>query len=342
MTIKIDRRTMLKMSMAAVAGAAVPGIVSAAAPIKLRVSSSAPPDKFGAHYLWYKPFEDNLKAAVGDKIQLEYFPNAMLGKEADVVQQVKAGSVDMMLTGLSIWSTVVPEIAMLDFGYIFDDYKHATRALDRGVGPAIDKMLQERTGVSVVGWGFQVGARSVYAKTEIKSLADLSGKKLRVLPVKGMIDTFNIFGATPTPIPVNEVYTAVQTGVVDGFEHDPGTVLAYKWDEVAKHCLLTRHMYSTMCAYIGKRGLSKIPADLMPAFVKAAQAATVVAREQAALVENEAFELLRAKNITFAEFAVAERDKVRLAIEQNLHTAFIKQYPTTQKLFEIVASTRSK
>ena len=342
MTTNIDRRTMLKMSMATVAGAALPGVVSAAAPIKLRVSSSAPPDKFGAHYLWYKPFEEALKATVGDRIQLEYFPNGMLGKEADVVQQVKSGSVDMMLTGLSIWSTVVPEIAMLDFGYIFDDYQHATRALDGGVGQAIDKMLQQRTGVSVVGWGFQVGARSVYAKTEIKSLAALTGKKLRVLPTKGMIDTFNIFGATPTPIPVNEVYTAVQTGVVDGFEHDPGTVLAYKWAEVAKHCLLTRHMYSTMCAYIGKRGLGKIPADLMPAFVKAAQMATVGAREQAALVENEAFDQLKAKDITFAEFAPAERSKVRLTIEQTLHPAFIKQYPTTQKLFDIIASARTK
>jgi TRAP-type transport system periplasmic protein len=340
MNTTINRRTILKSSMAAAAIGVAPGLVRAASPIRLRVSSSAPPDKFGAHYLWYKPFEDNIKASLGDRITLEYFPNGQLGKEADVVQQVKSGSVDMMLTGLSIWSTVVPEFSMLDFAYVFDDYNHATRALDAGVSTAFDKLLLERTGVSILGWGFQVGSRSIYTKAPVKSLAELKGAKLRVLPTKAMIESFGIIGGTPTPIPINEVYTAVQTGVVDGYEHDPGTVLAYKWFEVATNCLLTRHMYSTMCAFIGKRGLDKIPADMRPAFNKAAQDATVTARLQAALVEKEAFEQLKAKNIVFTEMRANDRASVQKAMAQNLYPAFAKQYPSTQPLFAMIANTK--
>jgi TRAP-type C4-dicarboxylate transport system substrate-binding protein len=160
-----------------------------------------PPDKYGAHYLWYKPFEDNLKRLVGDEIKLEYFPNSQLGKEADVVQQVKAGSVDMMISGPSIWATIVPEIGALDLGFLFDNYAHAFKAIDGGVSTVFDKLLLDRAGVTVLGWGFQVGARSVYTKAPIKSVAELKGVKLRVLPTKAFIDTFTQIGAVPTPIP---------------------------------------------------------------------------------------------------------------------------------------------
>jgi len=246
----------------------------------------------------------------------------------------------MMLTGLSIWSTVVPEVGMLDYGYLFDSYAHAAAALDGGVSAALEQMLLQRTGVSVLGWGFQVGSRSVYTKVPKDTLASLKGTKLRVLPTKGLIDTFDAMGATPTPIPINEVYTAVQTGVVDGFEHDPGTVLAYKWSEVSRQCLLTRHMYSTMCAFIGKRGLAKIPADLRPAFMQAAKAATVSAREQAAATEDEAMTELKKKGIVFTEMNPAERTAISEKIAKTLHPEFIAKYPATQALFDQIAAAR--
>ncbi|KAF1018649.1 MAG: 2,3-diketo-L-gulonate-binding periplasmic protein YiaO [Paracidovorax wautersii] len=339
-TTTLRRRQLLTGALAGAAAASLPRLALAAAPIRLRVSSSAPPDRFGAHYLWYKPFEDQLKQLVGDRVVLEYFPNGQLGKEADVVQQVKTGSVDMMMTGLSIWSTVVPEVGMLDYGYLFDNYKHAATALDGGVAAALEGLLQQRTGVSVLGWGFQVGSRSVYTKTPKDRLPALKGTKLRVLPTKGLIDTFDAMGATPTPIPINEVYTAVQTGVVDGYEHDPGTVLAYKWFEVSTNCLLTRHMYSTMCAFIGKRGLAKIPDDLKPAFLQAAKAATVSAREQAAATEDEVMADLKKKGIVFTELPAAQRQAISQKIAQTLHPEFIAKYPATKPLFDKIAAVR--
>jgi tripartite ATP-independent transporter DctP family solute receptor len=342
MTRSITRRRMLAVSAATAATAVIGPFTSAraAGPIVLRVSSSAPPDKYGAHYLWFKPFEDNLKRLVGDQIKLEYFPNSQLGKEADVVQQVKAGSVDMMISGPSIWATVVPEIGALDLGFLFDNYAHAFKAIDGGVSAVFDKLLLDRAGVTVLGWGFQVGARSVYTKMPIKSVAELKGVKLRVLPTKAFIDTFTIIGAVPTPIPINELYTAAQTGVVDGFEHDPGTVLAYKFYEVDKYCFLTRHYYSPMLAYIGKRGLSKITSDLMPKFMQAAAEATKQERADVPKVESEAVTELKAKGVVFTEMPPAERKAVADKVATTLYPAFASQYPVTKQVFEKIAATR--
>jgi tripartite ATP-independent transporter DctP family solute receptor len=337
MTQHISRRAVIASSLAAAALA--PSHSRAARPVTLRVSSAAPPDRFGAHYLWFKPFQDELQKRVGSKIVLEYFPNGQLGKEADVVNQVRAGSVDMMLTGASIWATAVPEVGMLDLGFLFQSYEHCARALDSGVGPAYDKMLQDRVGVTILGWGFQVGPRSIYTKTDIASIVELKGLKLRVLPTRAFIDTFNIIGATPTPIPINETYTSVQTGVVDGVEHDPGTVLAYKWDEVVKHCLLTRHVYTPMLAYIGKRGLAKIPDDLKADFQEAAVAATAACRADVPNVEAEAVAQLRAKGITFKEMIPAERTDLRARMAAELYPAFLKQYPDTAPLFAKIQAT---
>ena len=114
--------------------AAIAKISHAQSIISMRISSSMSADQNAAHYIWYERFATNVKSALGDRVKLAYFPDSQLGKEADIVQQVKVGSVDMMITGSSIWATVAPEFGMLDLGYVFDSYPHAFKALDGGVG----------------------------------------------------------------------------------------------------------------------------------------------------------------------------------------------------------------
>lgn len=332
----INRRRFIQGATCAVASIPLATPALAARSIRLRVSSSAPPDRFGSHYLWFRPFQDELQRRVGDRIVLEYFPNGQLGKEADVVNQVRAGSVDMIMTGTSIWANLVPEFGLLDLGFLFQSYDHCAKALDAGVGAAYDKMLQDRTGVSVLGWGFQAGSRSIYTKKQITSVLQLHGVKLRVLPTKAFIDTFNIIGATPTPIPINECYTAAQTGVVDGMEHDPGTVLAYKWDEVVKYGFLTRHIYTPLLSYIGKLGLAKIPDDLKKDFMDSAAFATASIRAEVPKVEAEAMDKLKASGLVYTEVPKAEIDDLRKRMATDLYPGFLKQYPSTEPMFKTI------
>jgi tripartite ATP-independent transporter DctP family solute receptor len=339
----ITRRQFVQTAASTASLAATVGLPSAAqaqASVSLRLSSSMVADQNAAHYVWFQRLQANLKAAVGDSLKLDYFPNNQLGKEADVVQQVKVGSIDMMITGSSIWATVAPELGMLDLGYLFDDYGHAARALDGSVGASLNQMLQKRTGCSILTWASHFGARSVYTKAPVKSLADIKGVKLRVLPTPAFIETFKTMGAVPTPIPFGELYMAVQTGVVDGFEHDAGTVLASKFNEVVKSCWQTEHLFSPMVVVIGKRGMDKIPASLRPAFLKAVNDSTQQQRSIAADKSRAAVEELKRLGMAFHPMAAAERNAVRKQMESGLWAGFAKQHPATASLFSAISSAR--
>jgi len=291
--------------------------------------------------MWYQRFAEGVSRLAGVKLELQYFPNSQLGKEADVVQQVKVGSIDMMLTGSSIWATVAPELGMLDLGYLFDSYAHVFKALDGGVGEKLSRIVQDRTKCTVLGWGSHFGSRSVYTKNPVRNLAQVKGVKLRVLPTTAFIDTFKLIGAIPTPIPFNELYTALQTGVVDGFEHDPSTVLSTKLYEVSKHCWLTEHLFPPMVAVIGKRGWDKLPAAVRPALAKAAADATAFQRAQAVEHGRQAIEELKRLGIEYHPMQKSEREQVRAEMEGKLWSAFAAQYPLTKPLFEAVVANRA-
>lgn len=327
--------------LAAAATFATPAIVQAQAPIAFRVSSSMPVDPNAAHYIWFEEFQKRLKAKVGDRIRLDYFPNGQLGKEADVVQQVIIGSVDMMITGSSIWATAVPEIGMLDLGFLFDDYVHGAKALDAGLGDALANLMMDRKGVGVLGWGFHFGARSVYTRTKAADLNGLKSVKLRVLPAPAFIETFKLMGAVPTPMPINELYTGLQTGVVDGFEHDAATVLSNRFYEVTKFCLQTDHLFSPMTASVGKRGLAKVPNDLKDAFHTAAREATIAERAVADSKAKEAIKELEKLGVSFTPFPAADRKAIGKQMSDKLYAQFAEQYPATKPLFEIIAKARA-
>ena len=337
------RRFLQAASVTTVAAATgAPLIARAQAPISLRFSSSMLADENAAHYVWYRSFETALKASTGDRFKIDYFPNNQLGKEADVVQQVKVGSIDMMVTGSSIFATVAPEIGMLDLGYLFDSYAHAAKALDGPAGKQLDEILNKRSGCSVLTWASHFGARSVYTKAPVKSLAEVKGVKLRVLPTPAFIETFKVMGAIPTPIPFGELYMAAQTGVVDGFEHDAATVLASKLNEVVKSCWVTEHLFSPMVVVIGKRGMSKIPADLKPAFMKAVADATTQQRAIASQKSVAAVAELKAKGMTFFPMAAAERAAVRAEMQKSLWSAFARQHAATGPLFTAIDAARGQ
>jgi TRAP-type transport system periplasmic protein len=337
---RISRRRIVAASAAALAVGGLTRAARAEQAVTLRVSSSDPVDENAAHYLWFAKFAARLKETVGDRIKFDYFPNSQLGKEADVVQQVKIGSTDMMVTGSSIWATVAPEFGMLDLGYMFDSYPHAAKAMDSDAGKALEKILADRTGVMVIGWGFHFGARSVYTRKAVAHVSDLKDVKLRVLPAPAFVETFKAMGAIPTPIPVNELYTALQTGVVDGFEHDPGTCLSLKLYEIAKFCFLTEHLFSPMGAFVGKRALAKIPDDLKPAFLQAAAAATSEQRAIALDKTKTEIAQLQQFGVAFTPMPADERQAVQEEMAKRLYGEFAERYPATKPIFAAIAAAR--
>jgi tripartite ATP-independent transporter DctP family solute receptor len=297
------------------------------------MSSSLPSEPNSAHWVWYERFAQGLKSKVGDQITVNYFPDNQLGKEADIVGQVKLGIVDMMISGSSIWATVAPEVGVLDLGFLFPTLEASGTLLDGDAGRRLNAIFADKAGVEVLAWGVSFGGRNVTARAPAPTPADIKGMKLRVLPVPNFVATLKAMGAAPTPMSLGEVYTGLQTGVIDGAEHDAPTVLALKWYEVAKHITLTKHIYNPQTIIIGQRAMKKLPAELQGPFREAAAEATRYQRGKAAEVETAAFATLKSNGVTTVE---ADRAAYK-ALVLPIWDEFAKQYPNTRPILDAIA-----
>lgn len=327
----ITRRTALKLGLAAGLCACLPPR-AAAAGLVLRVSSSLTADDNSPHFMWYDRFRANLKAKLGDAVSLAYFPNNQLGKEADMVQQVRLGAVDMMISGSSIWATIVPEIGVLDLGYIYTGWPHVGKALDGSAGRTLIELMATKASVKILGYTFNFGPRCVYSRNPIRKAADLHGVKVRVLPVPTFVGTLKAMGAVPIPIPFGEVYTAMQTGVVDALEQEASIVLAGKFYEIAKFCALTRHIYNSSIPVINQRAFDRIPASLRAGFLEAAQEATAYQRGRAAEIDTRAFAELKKRGVTVSEI---DMSPTRPAMEK-FWNEFVTQTPGAKPLLAAI------
>lgn len=324
-------------------GAAVPSFASTlvvgssrrarAAPITLRLSTSFINDPhFSAATVWFDQFQKELKKNSDGQIVVQFFPNSQLGKEADVIGQVKLGIIDMMIGGSAIWATVVPEIGILDLGYVFDSFDHFGRAADGEAGNALAKMMSDRAGIHILGWGYSLGARNFLTKRAAQTPDGLAGMKIRALPAPAVVETVRLMGAIATPMAFGEVYVALQTGVIDGVEHDAPTILSTKFYETAKFITLTQHTFQSIPPILSNRSFERIPANLREGFLAAAQNATTYQRSRALAIEAEAFENLRKLGVSVLG---CDRSAFRQRVRP-LWDDFIGKHPSAKSILEAI------
>jgi tripartite ATP-independent transporter DctP family solute receptor len=340
---KLSRRELLVSGAAASIGAnaLLSRKARAAAQLRLKVYSNQPVSEYSTQYLWFKKFEANLREAVGDQIALDFFPSAILGKETDAIQQVKLGVIDVMIQNSGVWMPLCPEIGVFDLCYLFDSEDHQARAMDGKAGAIANKLLYDQHGVSTIAWTFHSSARSLFTKGPIKSMAELKGRKIRVFATKVFLDAWKIMGAVPTPIPFNELYSALQTGVVEGFDNDYGSIIGMKLYEQTKFCFETKHEFMAMCAYIGKPSWDRIPADLHQPFMKAAVATTTAHRIELKQLTQRCTDDLKRLGVTFTPMPAEQRKTVAQDMQTQLWGPFGQQYPATKPIIDSIIAARS-
>jgi tripartite ATP-independent transporter DctP family solute receptor len=300
MTLSISRRAAVTGAAAIIAAPAIIGRAKAAT--SLKVSTSFPNDpKFSTARIWYDLFLPRLKAATDGQVSTVFFPDNQLGQEADVINQVKMGVIDMTLIGTSIWANIVPEFGVYDLGYVFDDYNHMRRAAATPAGVALAELLVQRAGTHFPSLGRNLGARNFLTKFAFSEPAGLDGRKIRCLPTPVVTETVRLMGAAATPMAFGEVYTGLQAGVIDGLEHDAPTILSAKFYETAKNLTLTRHIYSPFGAFISDRTLQRLPAAQRDGLLLAVTQATDDHFQKAAQVESDAIADLKTKGVVVAE-----------------------------------------
>ncbi len=278
---------------------ALPGRARAAATLK--ISTSLPNDpEFSVGRMWYDLFLPRLKAATDGQVATQFFPDNQLGQEADVVNQVKAGVVDMMLAGTPIWSNIAPEFGVFDLGYVFSDYDHMRRAAQSPAGIALLQSLTQKANTHLPSLGRNLGARNFLTKFAFTDPSGLAGRKIRSLPSPVVTETVRLMGASATPMAFGEIYTGLQAGVIDGLEHDAPTILSAKFYETAKNLTLTRHIHNPFAAFVSDRTLQRLAPNLRDGLLQAIAETTDEQFRRASQIEADAMEALKAKGVTIA------------------------------------------
>ncbi|MBS0541688.1 MAG: TRAP transporter substrate-binding protein [Proteobacteria bacterium] len=308
-----------------------------AAPLKLKLSSSLPNDpKYANGRVFNDCLVKQIKAAGLDgQIEVAFFPDNQLGQEIDVINSVKLGVIDMMVSGSSISANLVPLVGALDLGYLFNSYPQQTKALDAGAAKPFEDALLKGANIHVIGWAYNFGARSVLSKKPVKTPEDLAGLKIRTLPNPIITECLRLMGAAATPLAFGEIYTALQAGVLDGLEHDPPTILASKFYETSKNYALTEHIFSPLVTYMSDATFKRMQPKLRDGFLEAAKKAAIDTRAHGLAVEKEALENLKGKGVTVVE---CDKEAFRKRVLPQTE-AFMKAKPESKAVIEMIRAT---
>ena len=235
-------------------------------------------------------YSDTLEARI-------YAANA-LGEERAVVEGMQLGAgASVHIGGTAIHNNFNKRLGVMDLPFLWKSYEHYHRVIDGQLGQILAKE-HEAVGIKILGWQDSWGYRNVVTvKKEIKKPDDLKGLKIRTIQTPTYVAALNAMGASATPMAFGEIYTALQTGVLDGFEHAAPVVYTSKFYEVAKYVTLTEHLFGpTITAYSKKEwdGYSDKERQVVAAAAKLAQD---VNRSLSAQRDRESVDLLRAKGM---------------------------------------------
>jgi TRAP-type transport system periplasmic protein len=338
----INRRVALQSSVAATAWlAAAPALIgrAEAATLKLKCSSSLPNDpKYANGRVYYDNLVKSLKAnGLGEQVEVTFFPDNQLGQEIDVINSVKLGVIDLMVSGSSISANLVPLVGTFDLGYLFTSYQQQTKAFEAGAAQPIEDALLKGANIRVISWAYNFGARSVLAKKPVKGPEDLAGLKIRTLPNPVITECLRLMGAAATPLAFGEIYTALQAGVLDGLEHDPPTILASKFYETSKNYALTQHIFSPLATYFSDTTFNRMDSKLREGFLDAARKAAVDTRAHGLAMESEALKNLVDKGVTVVE---CDKEAFRKRVAPQTDN-FIKARPEAKPVVDLIRATQA-
>jgi len=202
-----------------------------------RLAETHPPDY--PTTLGDKKFAELVNEKSGGRIKIDVFPSAQLGEEKAVIEQVQLGAIEFTRVSSGALAGFNKDYGVFSLPYIFDSQEHMWNFLK---GEAGEKLLESLESSKMKGLTyFDPGSRSFYTKEPVTKIEDLKGKKIRVIQNQVNVDLMEALGASATPMPYGDVFSAIQTGVIDGAENNYPSYYSSKHYEVAKYFLVDQH-----------------------------------------------------------------------------------------------------
>ena len=260
------------------------------------ISHSSAPDStydIGAHY-----FADLVKEYTDGTVILEIYPSAQLGSDKEAFEGHRMGSVDFSMPGASMLSQYKENIAVFNLPFLFSSREDAYKVLDSELADEIYSSTEE-VGVKVLA-SFESGFRQVAsAKKPIESLADLKGQKIRVPDGDIYVNTWRALGVSPTVLGWNDVFSGLQTGIIDGEEAPMSSFDSAGFSEIVKYFSFINYMYDPVTLCVSTMFWDKLDADQQAAVQKAAKEAAAYEREYCANLEKDLQAKLEGEGVTF-------------------------------------------
>ncbi|MDN4605886.1 TRAP transporter substrate-binding protein [Sporosarcina highlanderae] len=205
------------------------------------------------------------------QVQIDIFPNAQLGGEAQSIQAIRNGNQDIALVGTAALTAVATEFLVFDVPYLFNDLNEANTFLQSESG---DSLLEGLSEYGIVGLGYHSALeRNVFSTKRMETLDDFRGTKVRVVQSNGYISTYEKLGAQPTPMPYGEVYLSLQQGLIEAAEGSADDLVRDKLTEVTSYFSLTKAHYYPVVAIMSEKAWGKLSEEQQQIFREAADEA---------------------------------------------------------------------
>lgn len=240
-----------------------------------------------------KHFGKLLEEKTNGRLKVQVFHSAQLGQEKDTIEQTRFGVIDLNRINMAPFNNLIPETFVPALPFIFRSVEHMRKTMDGPIGDQILKAFEPHGLVALAF--YDSGARSFYnSKRPIKTPADMKGMKIRVQQSDLFVDLVNALGANATPMPFGEVYSALQTGVIDGAENNWPSYESTRHFEVAKNYSLTEHSMSPEVLVMSKKAFDKLAPGDQAAVRAAARESVATMRGLWEAKEKQAEEKIRA------------------------------------------------
>lgn len=282
-------------------------------------------------------FKKEVEANTNGRVKVKIFPNAQLGDEGTMLNGLKVGSVDVLFTSTQPISQSVQEVELFALPFIFRDVDTALKVANGSVGKGLAEKIEPAVGGKILGWG-TLGERDMWnSKRPIHSPADVRGLKMRIQSSKIQEATYKAFGGLPTPVPFTDLFTSLQTHVVDGADPGPVDIEALKFYQVAKYLTLTRHFLEMVPLIISQKTFDKLSQSDKVAVTKAGKDAVDAEIQALKSAQDTSLATIKSKGMQVVDLTDAERqafiDKANPVYDQ-----FASQIGGRAKIDEVLAA----
>lgn len=293
----MKRRDVIAGIGAAAVAAGLPGSARSQATTRFRFAHFSPTSD--PNHATALAFADALKRATNGEYEVTILPNAQLGGEVAVTESLLLGAVDMSPPSAAVLANWIPEMNALNMPFAFRDWAHYTSVVQ---GPLYDKIVEAAAAKNIRILGMMTsGARHIMTRAPVRSMADLANRKIRTVQNPVHVATFNAFGANATALAYTEVYSSLQTGVVDGADAANTNYFTEKFYEVAPNWAQVSWLYYSNCIIMSEARYRRLPAERQKILSDVGRQAGVDHFKRYEASDQAIVEQLKAKGVNFTQ-----------------------------------------